>query len=184
MSEPLEFNCPHCGQLYRLTGEQMLRYAGRTSNCRKCNRAFTFPADEAALSPASPPGKGEEAAALPMIEYGRRAPILSSLRWGDLLMFRQMIAPWAIIVVFWLGVVGILGTGGLALWAAFHVPAGARWTGSGFAYQTEFSLPAFLWAVGQIILGPILWRICCEVLIVIFRIHETLRDMRGDGGRR
>jgi hypothetical protein len=33
-----------------------------------------------------------------------------------------------------------------------------------------------------LILGPLFWRIYCELLIVIFRINETLTEIRGDKG--
>ena len=43
MADRVEFNCPHCNQLYRLTADQLRRYAGRTAHCRKCQQPFTFP---------------------------------------------------------------------------------------------------------------------------------------------
>jgi len=29
-----------------------------------------------------------------------------------------------------------------------------------------------------IIIGPIVWRIYCEILIIIFKIHESLEDIK------
>jgi hypothetical protein len=43
MSEQVEFNCPHCGQTYRLSVEQLTRHAGHSTTCRKCQQAFMFP---------------------------------------------------------------------------------------------------------------------------------------------
>ncbi len=65
MAEPIEFRCPHCSQLYRLSHEQLARYSGRTSNCRKCQQPFTFPAAPPDDQPPAEIGAGvaHEAAA-------------------------------------------------------------------------------------------------------------------------
>jgi hypothetical protein len=42
----------------------------------------------------------------------------------------------------------------------------------------EFSLTYLLAGVAFFFVGPILWRMYCEVLIVFFRMNETLTDMR------
>src|SRR5260221_9640564 len=44
MSDLLAFVCPHCGQNYPVTPEQIERHAGETINCKKCSQAFTLPA--------------------------------------------------------------------------------------------------------------------------------------------
>ena len=78
---------------------------------------------------------------------------------GDFLKFETMITPLVIQVIFWiavvvliiLGVMQIVGSGG----------------GSGVAT-----------GVATIILGPILARIYCEVMIVFFRINDHLRAIQ------
>jgi hypothetical protein len=35
-----------------------------------------------------------------------------------------------------------------------------------------------------LILGPVMWRVYCEILIVIFRINETLVDIKDELKRR
>ena len=48
-----QIRCPHCGQTYELTPQQVPQYAGQTINCTSCKQAFTVPADIIA-----PPGAG------------------------------------------------------------------------------------------------------------------------------
>jgi predicted Zn finger-like uncharacterized protein/prepilin-type processing-associated H-X9-DG protein len=40
-----QIRCPHCGQTYELTPEQVPQYAGQTINCTSCKQAFTVPRD-------------------------------------------------------------------------------------------------------------------------------------------
>lgn len=41
MSQTIQ--CPHCGQSYALTPEQVPQYSGQTINCTRCQKAFTVP---------------------------------------------------------------------------------------------------------------------------------------------
>src|SRR5688572_25261713 len=43
-----QIRCPHCGQTYELTPEQVPQYAGQTITCTSCKQAFTVPRDVAA----------------------------------------------------------------------------------------------------------------------------------------
>jgi predicted Zn finger-like uncharacterized protein/prepilin-type processing-associated H-X9-DG protein len=45
--------CPHCGQTYNLTPEQLPQYAGRTINCTACGQPFTVAIPGA--TPVAPP---------------------------------------------------------------------------------------------------------------------------------
>jgi len=40
-----QIRCPHCGQTYELTPEQVPQYAGQTISCTSCKQAFTVPRD-------------------------------------------------------------------------------------------------------------------------------------------
>jgi hypothetical protein len=79
---------------------------------------------------------------------------------GDFFSFRRMITPIIIKIVFWGGVVAavVVGLGLLA--------DGNR--GAGLAV---------------VILGPLAVRIYCELLILFFRMNETLTDIRNDLAR-
>lgn len=49
-----EIRCPHCGQTYGLSDEQVPQYSGQTIHCTKCSKPFTVPI---LTSPAIPQGE-------------------------------------------------------------------------------------------------------------------------------
>lgn len=51
-----QIQCPHCGQTYDLTPEQVPQYAGQTITCTKCQKTFTVPTNLAGAG--SLPGFG------------------------------------------------------------------------------------------------------------------------------
>lgn len=73
---------------------------------------------------------------------------------NDFLAFRKMITPVAIQILFWLFVVGVIITGFVAM-AQGKALAG----------------------LVVIIIGPVMVRIYCELLIVAFKIFESLRNI-------
>lgn len=73
----------------------------------------------------------------------------------DILTFRTMITPVIVQIFFWLGLVGCVLSG-----------IGSMFTGSFFA------------GVGIILVGPLIVRIYCELIIVIFNINNTLTEVR------
>lgn len=78
---------------------------------------------------------------------------------GDFFSFRRMITPVIIQTLFWIfTAVAVLG--GLVL----------LFKGGG---ATALGL---IW----IVVGPLIARVYCEILIVIFRINETLTDIRAN----
>jgi hypothetical protein len=82
---------------------------------------------------------------------------------SDLFTFRRMLAPIVIQVLFILASLGSI-IGGIAILmhgAVYSQPATTTWLGVGF-----------------LLLGPILVRLYAEAVIVIFRINETLTDIR------
>jgi hypothetical protein len=80
---------------------------------------------------------------------------------NDFLSFRTMITPVIIQILFWVGVAlcFIFGLGALFI--------GSRYGNGG---------P--VWGILIIIFGPVLVRIYCEILIVFFRINETLTEIK------
>jgi hypothetical protein len=81
---------------------------------------------------------------------------------SDFLSFRRMAMPFVIQVLFWIGVMAAIVTGvaAIGLGASHH---SLREVGAG---------------VGLLLLGPLAVRLYAELLIVIFRINETLTDLR------
>ncbi len=141
-----------------------------------------FPAGGVATRPAVAPGggRGGEAAfafdAAPAASPGAAVPAEPAVRppraggsnfLVDLLLFRRMVAPTIILILFYLFVAGVL-LGGLIM--AVAVVAMARDKG-----------PALLTAIGILIMIPIMilvYRLWAELMIVIFRIYESLRDLQ------
>jgi hypothetical protein len=87
---------------------------------------------------------------------------------GDFLAFRRMITPIIIQIVFWIGVVACV-VGGFVVMFVIELP--------GPKGQQFFSGLALL------LLGPLVVRVYCEILIVIFRMNESLTDIRNNTAR-
>jgi len=75
---------------------------------------------------------------------------------NDFLTFRKMITPIIIQIIFWLGVV-VCVLGGLGIL---------------FSGDSEY-----LSGIVVIIFGPFVVRIFCELLIVLFKILDSLREI-------
>ena len=83
----------------------------------------------------------------------------------EFLTFRKFIAPVVIQIVFWLGVVAVIILGILA------IIQGGR---AGGRYGAE----AIVGGILLVILGPIVVRLYCEIIIVLFRLYDTLNAIR------
>ena len=86
----------------------------------------------------------------------------------DFLAFRTMITPVIIQILFWVGVALciIFGIG--------YILVGSRYAATGPFYGLML-----------LIFGPLVVRIYCEILIIFFRINETLTEIKHDlDGRR
>lgn len=87
----------------------------------------------------------------------------------DFLAFRKMITPIVIQILFWLGVIGCIIGGVVSI-------LGGGFTlikGGGFASAVPVVM-GLVW----IFIGPILVRIYCEVLIILFRINDNLNVIK------
>ena len=80
----------------------------------------------------------------------------------DFLTFKKMIAPVVIQSAFWLGVLGCVISGLLII----------------FAPSNTADLNQRIGGVFLILIGPIGVRVWCELLIVIFKIHESLLEIK------
>ena len=76
---------------------------------------------------------------------------------GDFLTFRRMITPMLIQLVYWIATVVVVVTG-----IAMLLTDGAE----------------RLLGLAVLILGPLVVRVYAEVLLVVFRINETLTDIK------
>jgi len=87
----------------------------------------------------------------------------------DFLTFRKMLTPIVIQVLFWLSVVAcILGGIGAILVGIARIDRTPELIGIGIL---------------AVVFGPLVMRIYCEWLIVLFRINDTLTDIRRNTDR-
>ncbi len=114
----------------------------------------------------TPAGRGPMPDMAPRASAAPMPPIAASLvqssPLADFLAFRTMLTPVLIKVLFWVGVVAcfLLGLGNLILALRLN------------------SITELVSAVLIILLGPIFVRVWCEMLILFFRIHETLVEIK------
>jgi hypothetical protein len=86
---------------------------------------------------------------------------------SDFWSFRTMVTPVIIQILFWIGVIVCLIGGGIMI----IFGATQYHTGQGH----------YLWkGVLLFLLGPLGVRVYCEILIVFFRINETLTEIKHD----
>ena len=80
---------------------------------------------------------------------------------NEFLRFRRMVTPTVIEVVFWLGLL-------VNLAASIYVM-----TQGGFSVLVGFLMIFF---------GSLMVRVYCELIILLFRIYDSLRSIEGKGG--
>ena len=90
---------------------------------------------------------------------------------GDFLAFRKMVTPAIIQVIFWIGVLVCVIAGLGAMIGGSALPAGM---GGGRGVLSGFLILVF---------GPILVRVYCELLIVLFRIYDSLSAIQKNTAR-
>jgi uncharacterized membrane protein len=81
---------------------------------------------------------------------------------SDFLAFRTMVTPVIIQIIFWVGVACCLTVGVVYLIMGWSLDNAAN----------------MIKGLLVVILGPLAVRIYCEILIVIFRINETLTEIK------
>ncbi len=182
---PTTITCPECAAKIRAPDNIM----GRQVNCPKCSARFTA-APAAPPPPSQPPAQaaedpfaqldaGEPATGEPetpsgglvdsrsVAAYSRQNPFL------DFLLFRKMIAPIVIQILFWLGVIFLVLSGIIAGATAIGLMIDGRAPVSYVGGQ-------LFMAVVTLFVMPLAWRVYCEVLILFFRIHETVKEIKED----
>ncbi|HLS65650.1 MAG TPA: DUF4282 domain-containing protein [Pseudogracilibacillus sp.] len=83
---------------------------------------------------------------------------------GKFFKFEKMITPIFIQIIFWLGIIGCI-IGGIGM--------------IGFGFISDMStFPQVIIGLLTMFLGPIIVRIYCEMLIVIFKVQGALTEVR------
>jgi len=101
-----------------------------------------------------------------------------------------MITPFLIQIVFWIGTLLSLGAGGRLMVASFEAGSSSSkdsdrdldriGSGGDKAKKTTSSnFSALMFAQGALIalLGPLILRIACELDIILFKMHDELKEM-------
>ena len=92
---------------------------------------------------------------------------------GDFLAFRRMVTPILIQIIFWLGTIGSVITGLVIMVAGVSAVSGGRGvSGAGGG------VVGFVLGIATMIGGTLAVRIWCELLILFFRMNETLTDIK------
>lgn len=90
------------------------------------------------------------------------------MKLSDFLSFDKMVTPFIIQAIFWIGVTFSVLSGLIMVGRGI----GSVFRGGGTAILAI--LVGLLW----IVLGPLMTRVYCELLMVVFKIHDHLNDIK------
>jgi hypothetical protein len=182
----LSITCPHCSERVKAPESTI----GRRVKCPKCQQAFVVneslavgDADPSTPSAAPPPNPfaalspDEPAAPLalqPPASSLRPPQLLPQGSFQDFLFFRTMITPMLVQILFFVGsaicvLVGI-GTFVVSLVGVLNMP-----NATSSVYLVVYGS---LVGMGTAVLGPLLLRVQCELIVVFFRMYESLIELR------
>lgn len=145
------------------------------------------PAPAPAPTPAPSPKRPTRSAQVATAPVGYEPRPDRAFNWGDFFSFRSMIALPVIQGLFWLGVIACIVFGALQIYGAFNPSPAAPAIVNGVVVAPTAATPrvATSYDAGMLVtglltifLGPLIVRIYCEILIVIFRINETLTEIK------
>ena len=91
-------------------------------------------------------------------------------RLNDFITFRLLITPWLIEIVFWLGVIACIVGGATVIGTSFDRPNPTT------SKTDHFSTTTFALGLAILLLGPLMLRLFCELFIIIFKIHDELKE--------
>jgi hypothetical protein len=184
----LSVACPYCQKQIKVPE----RLVGKQIQCPGCKQGLKL---EGAGGPSDGGGAGAwqggaDFSSLSQESGRSRRP---SAFW-ELLTFRRMIAPFVLQLFFWLAVLGNIGAG--AMMVVFGVLALTASVGSSPAAGGGNAPPGVAEAatygggvmivggLAQMVLGPLVTRMVFEMLIMVFRIYDVLREVRDKLDRR
>jgi hypothetical protein len=178
---PIVISCPNasCGRRYSVPEDA----AGRTATCASCGTKIHIEAAGGQIAPEPPPPpsvpppppppdvtepparRDDDEGDLPSVRRRPRGP--AGTTFMDFFLFRWLITPRILIVLYWIVVVIDILVG-LGLMASGFVAGG----------EAARILGGIVVGLLVMIAGPILHRILFEILIVVFRIYDTLTEIR------
>jgi len=156
----LNVACPHCQAKIKVPQDRL----GQQIQCPKCKQALRLESAPPARQGADPFALGDEDR--PVRDRGQ-----PSAFW-EFLTFRRMIAPVVLQVIFWLGVVGIIVMGLITVFGGLML-MGEKYSGAMMG-----GLATIVVGLLYTLLGPFVLRLYFELLMMIFRIYDVLREIR------
>ena len=157
--------CPSCGSVYGVTPQ----HVGREFSCRKCGASLVVREGGLELAGGQTQAEGGEPLEENMGDTARVGQRTRHTRGasgiGDYLTFRKMIVPILIQVIFW-------------LFTALFVIGGFFQIIAGFKAGFTLGYLAVLGGLVMLFVGPLAVRIYCEIIIVVFRINDTLTEIK------
>jgi hypothetical protein len=195
----MEIRCPGCGHAHHASEDLVRKNAGKTARCQRCGKSMPLPRaeelsrvgddDVLAMMQEAPPilhpppssqpdvetpamtfraPLQESAPNLKPLSYGTRqsgfklrAPMGGT--WQDFFAFRSMLMTRVIQVIFVLGAIGIILAGIVMMFRGF---------GSNEPI-TDVTVGLL-----TILFGPLVIRLYCEIAVVLFRLNDTLTEVR------
>lgn len=205
----LSVACPYCQAKIKVP-EKMI---GRQINCPSCKQGLKLEGAPPAGGGADPfafSGGGGQVPAQAadfgaMTDAGTSRPRGRPSAFWEFLTFRRMIAPIVLQILFWILIVLTIGSGGftviggvIAMTATTTTVKDDRFGGKGDPFGRDpFDMPsagrsAGLFAGGllivtglfQMIFGPLVIRVSFELMMMIFRVYDVLREIRDKLDRR
>jgi hypothetical protein len=167
--------CPTCNRKIRMPEN----LAGRQVKCPACNAPFIVPEIPAAPDPPvetlpvapidePPPFEAADATDGAGFHAAARRPRRASGGFGDFLAFRTMITPVVIQILFW-------------IYVGLFILAGLYWIFIGLMALRYSALLAVVYAalgLFTMLIGPVVVRVFCELIILQFRNNELLADIK------
>ena len=90
-----------------------------------------------------------------------------------------MITPWTLIVLYWLSVVLFIVFGIITIVGSFAMMGAAQNNkADGGGMGNLMALGGVCWGFLIMIIGPLVSRVYFEILLVVFKIYETLLEVR------
>lgn len=174
---PIVISCPNpsCGRRYSVPDDA----AGRSATCASCGTKIqiTGLAKEPVAAPAPPPPPPDDEPRgrdddfddehEPASVAKRRRTAPAGPGFVDFAMFRWLITPRILILLYWIVVVLII-LGGLGVMVSGFFAGG----------NIGQILGGIVGGILIILVGPVLYRIVFEILILAFRIYDTLIEIR------
>ena len=178
--------CPSCGAVYNI-GPQ---HVGHSLACKKCGASLIV-GPSGFQVPGSPTGSfGNQPPPAAAVPYQPSRPPVpdkreqppASVSGGNAFLrfalFEKMISLWLLIGLYWLSVLFFVGWGLIAIIGSFVEMAESGDRGLQKQQASWVALGGVCFGFAIMLIGPLISRVYFEAIIVIFRMNESLTEIR------